>query len=608
MGYTLTNSAVDSRLGELELLRGEETSVTRTLLTMIRGQQLQDNDLLLRATLRFVEARNSTDEDVLAAARSLEVLADFDVLIMRVVYEDEYDDAESCFEESADIDTYLRGHQNLFHRSWCIRDLGDSARTGAHLQTFSQNINPTWYTSVSTRPIMADDNVASSLAVPNLAASTNTGPAKQPLAEIGTKDSPESAPKRRKLRIVFKKSKDKEVSVIKPVEDSDQTESELESDSAHEPMVTPETQSKRQPKMRAEQDRLPEAEDIPIPEGIDLARFSRGYRSTPPNRPVRFPGQMIIDDGSYDREPPAAGELDPSKMIISFNVEKKDKLTGLLVPAGNATYKYRGDVVWDDKTSVSALQHWRTQNFARALGPSQPPREMWVESERDLLLSIVQQHLADVGGRWLKISWETVAAAYNYQIHGTTQTAGELGAERMYTFSNTPKGKMLTNVSKGQRLAQNRTAPTRTALSCQNQLQVFTHKDVLQVINAAKGTEKKPDMKKNKEGDYEQEDEQKYDIDYHHHNGAGVMEYFAMDTLLDQDGNLAQRASYPDADAPDPQLGNNFGVGPPHASATDSHESSAKRRAAFEAAEERRITGPRAIAKDKAGKKWLRGG
>ncbi|CZT01261.1 uncharacterized protein RAG0_08998 [Rhynchosporium agropyri] len=425
---------------------------------------------------------------------------------------------------------------------------------------------------------MADDNVASSLAVPNLAASTNTGPAKQPLAEIGTKDSPESAPKRRKLRIVFQKSKDKEVSVIKPVEDSDQTESELESDSAHEPMVTPETQSKRQPKMRAEQDQLPEAEDIPIPEGIDLARFSRGYRSTPPNRPVHFPGQMIIDDGSYD------------------------------LPAGNATYKYRGDVVWDDKTSVSALQHWRTQNFARALGPSQPPREMWVESERDLLLSIVQQHLADVGGRWLKISWETVAAAYNYQIHGTTQTAGELGAERMYTFSNMPKGKMLTNVSKGQRLAQNRTAPTRTALSCQNQLQVFTHKDVLQVINAAKGTEKKPDMKKNKEGDYEQEDEQKYDSDYHHHNGAGVMEYFAMDTLLDQDGNLAQRASYPDADAPDPQLGNNLGVGPPHASATDSYESSAKRRAAFEAAEERRITGPRAIAKDKAGKKWLRGG
>lgn len=116
MDYTLSDSVINFLAEEIQNLQGEERNTTSVLQTTIRGQQLQGNDLLLRATLRFIEARNGSDEIILEAAREFEELAEFDVFKLRVVYGKEYTAAEFKFGENAAQDTYLRGHETLFQR------------------------------------------------------------------------------------------------------------------------------------------------------------------------------------------------------------------------------------------------------------------------------------------------------------------------------------------------------------------------------------------------------------------------------------------------------------------------------------------------------------
>jgi len=56
----------------------------------------------------------------------------------------------------------------------------------------------------------------------------------------------------------------------------------------------------------------------------------------------------------------------------------------------------------------------------------------WLKSERDALFDILQEHLAEVGGRWSSIDWQEVAKWFNQRFQGVTQTAGEMTAECRY--------------------------------------------------------------------------------------------------------------------------------------------------------------------------------
>lgn len=123
------------------------------------------------------------------------------------------------------------------------------------------------------------------------------------------------------------------------------------------------------------------------------------YQDTAANRAVRKPGQRIIDNRLYDRQPAVSGEMDPSKMVISCDV-KVVKKNGAVIPNGKVHYRFRHQVRWDDVKSVKKLQRCRAQNFGRYIGPIRPARQTWLESERDVLFDVTQQHLVDVGGRW----------------------------------------------------------------------------------------------------------------------------------------------------------------------------------------------------------------
>ncbi|KAL2064003.1 hypothetical protein VTL71DRAFT_4497 [Oculimacula yallundae] len=589
--YTLSNSVVDSRSEEIELLRGVENNVTRTLLTMIRGQMMANNGLLLHAVLRFLEARNGSDEGVLAAARRLEELADLDVFTQRAVYGVEYAAAEARFQEESVTDTYLRGQPSLFLRApGAFGNQGDSARAGAQLEMYRQAVNPTWYPSVPTSTMIPAGHRPPTIPEPDMASSASPESLKQPPAPPNSEvddDTLESSPYRQKPKLIRGKKSGKKPTVTfeEPATDPDETEVEDESD------------NKLEPKIKASEKKAVFGNTDPVPEGVNPARWSRGYRDTHPNKPVRHPSQRIIDNGDYDRVPAVVGEMDESKMILSFDCERLNKKTGLYVPDGKLHYKCRKNVDWDDKDSVVALQRWRQQSFGRAIGPEQPAREMWLESERDLLLGILQQHLADVGGRLSKAPWKAIAAAYNEALRGTTQVAGELSAERLYTFTIKGKDEEVEVRSKGHRLPKDRTAPVRSILACQNQLKAFTDEKVVKALadaveadkkagylhkkRSGKKASSKPDSPKDGEGENdpvdEEIEEEGDEVEEDPEDG---------DDHENHHGNHKRRMDEDDDDA-----------GP-----------STKRHADFLAAEERRITGARQAAKDRAGNKWIKGG
>ena len=77
MDYYLTNQVLNYAAPELKAIQGEERreelGVADTMLARIR--MMPDYRLLLEATLRFVESKNGSDEQVLAAARELEEIS-----------------------------------------------------------------------------------------------------------------------------------------------------------------------------------------------------------------------------------------------------------------------------------------------------------------------------------------------------------------------------------------------------------------------------------------------------------------------------------------------------------------------------------------------------
>jgi hypothetical protein len=113
MDYYLTNQVLNYAAPELKAIRGEERreelGVADTMLARIR--MMPDYRLLLEATLRFVESKNGSDEQVLAAARELEMVATGEVLTSPQAYPEEYAAAEARFERGRAVQNYMPIHQ-----------------------------------------------------------------------------------------------------------------------------------------------------------------------------------------------------------------------------------------------------------------------------------------------------------------------------------------------------------------------------------------------------------------------------------------------------------------------------------------------------------------
>lgn len=121
LDYYLTNQVLSNGAPELRALRGpdwsEERRCTNGILSTIRTQS--GHPLLLEAVLRFIEARNGNNQQVLAAAKDLETLAPEKVLTVPQAFPEEYAAAEARFNRTRAVDNFRAAHQNhlsLEHR------------------------------------------------------------------------------------------------------------------------------------------------------------------------------------------------------------------------------------------------------------------------------------------------------------------------------------------------------------------------------------------------------------------------------------------------------------------------------------------------------------
>ena len=317
------------------------------------------------------------------------------------------------------------------------------------------------------------------------------------------------------------------------------------------------------------------------------------------NRPVRQPGDRVIDDGSHDRAPCKVGKPDPKKLVIEFEIERDDPNNpGKTIKKPNVKFTYRHSIDWNNKESVQALTKWRGQLFFRVLGKKRSGRVAWLESERDVLLDILQKHLVKVGGRWSRIQWGVVAEIFNKRLEGVIQKAGEMTAERRYNLNDsamstkvkTSKNKKNSDpqaTSTSQALNRDRKAPQRSGGGLRSQLSNFTHPLAQQIIDQAKAE----DRRARREG-FGTDEEVETDND-----DSGEDD----EDLEGLEGDLEGENLVEDDESPE-------------ANVRAAEEATRRERQAglAAAAEEQRqidaLTNPRQIAKDRLGNRWLRGG
>lgn len=285
-------------------------------------------------------------------------------------------------------------------------------------------------------------------------------------------------------------------------------------------------------------------------------------------------------------------------MILSFKLEKDDpndtsKVIRLSKPG---EWKYRKWVDWDDKESVALLQKWRSQTFGRILGQQRAVRESWVESERDVLLKVVQQHLLTCGVRWSRIDFEAVTTEYNRLVAGTVQKAGELGAERRYSVKlnsrKTNSGNTSatqTNISRSLPLTKYRKALTRSLVVFRSQLQQFTHPSAQQIVAQAREKDKEARKAGETVVDADEDEEGLYEA------GDG-----------DEETKEETEDEAEDPDAQNGDVKDKEEVA--NARSLRARVLSAQAADTEEARQLALLTNPRQIAKDRAGPNWLRGG
>ena len=165
------------------------------------------------------------------------------------------------------------------------------------------------------------------------------------------------------------------------------------------------------------------------------------------HKPKKQPGDKVIAEG-VDRTMAMVGEVDETMMIITFEVERKDK-NGQVVRGQHVTYGYLENHVapdWNSAEDIRGLNHWRRQIYGRNLPSIRKPRELWLQSEKDLVLDIVRDHFETRH----YVKWNALANVFNRKMAmaKVVQRAGE-------TFVS-------SGLRKADALTEDRVAPWRS--------------------------------------------------------------------------------------------------------------------------------------------------
>jgi hypothetical protein len=165
------------------------------------------------------------------------------------------------------------------------------------------------------------------------------------------------------------------------------------------------------------------------------------------HKPKKNRGDKVIAEG-VDRTMAVVGEADETMMTITFEVERKDK-NGQVVRGQHVTYGYLENHVgpdWNSAEDIRALNIWPRQIYSRSLPSIRKPRELWLQSEKDLVLDIIRDHFET--RRYVK--WNALANAFNRKMAmaKVVQRAGE-------TFVS-------SGLRKADALTEDRVAPWRS--------------------------------------------------------------------------------------------------------------------------------------------------
>jgi len=142
------------------------------------------------------------------------------------------------------------------------------------------------------------------------------------------------------------------------------------------------------------------------------------------HKPKKNRGDKVIAEG-VDRTMAVVGEADETMMTITFEVERKDK-NGQVVRGQHVTYGYLQNHVgpdWNSAEDIRALNIWRRQIYSRNLPSIRKPRELWLQSEKDLVLDIMRDDLEKRN----YVRWNALANAFNRKMAmaKVVQRAGE---------------------------------------------------------------------------------------------------------------------------------------------------------------------------------------
>ncbi len=142
------------------------------------------------------------------------------------------------------------------------------------------------------------------------------------------------------------------------------------------------------------------------------------------HKPKKKPGDKLIAEG-VDRTMAVVGDADETMMTITFELERKDK-SGQVIRGQHVTYDYLENHVapdWNSAEDIRALNHWRRQIFGRNLPPIRKTRELWLQSEKDLVLDIMRDDLEKRN----YVRWNAFANAFNRKMATAKviQRAGE---------------------------------------------------------------------------------------------------------------------------------------------------------------------------------------
>lgn len=136
-------------------------------------------------------------------------------------------------------------------------------------------------------------------------------------------------------------------------------------------------------------------------------------------------GFYAVDDGTIDKSSAVVGIEDASKLLISFDTQKKDpERSGHFIRGERAIYNYLEHHTkpdWNKKNDVHALNAWRCQVLKRASENIRKTRSRWLQSERDAILALAADQLQHQA----TVKWNRLGNTYNATQYNTLQPAGE---------------------------------------------------------------------------------------------------------------------------------------------------------------------------------------